>query len=157
MQRFFITEEGYKKIKEELNQLVTVARPNIAKAIAAAMELGDLKENEEYSSAKNQQKFIDSMIATLNERLNNADVVKTTTFAGDTINFGAIVTLLDLNSDKKTIYQLLSEFESDLNKGIIAIGSLVGKALVGKMEGDEFEIRTPSGLKEYKVLKIEYK
>ncbi len=85
-----------------------------------------------------------------------AEVVDIKSFAGDTVNFGAKVKLLDLNTDKEITYQLLSEFESDINKGILAIESLVGKALVGKKVGDELEIKTPAGIKEYEILNIEY-
>jgi len=156
MQRFKITKEGHQKMKEELNHLLTVERPAISKAIGAAIELGDLSENEEYATAKDKQKVIEAMIANLSERLANADVVDVKSFAGDTINFGAKVKLLDLNTDKEVSYQLLSEFESDINKGILAIESLVGKALVGKKKGDEIEIKTPSGIKEYEILEVIY-
>lgn len=156
MQRFKITKEGYQKIKDELNHLVTVERPAVSKAIGAAIELGDLSENEEYATAKDKQKVIEAMIANLSERLANAEVVDIKSFAGDTVNFGAKVKLLDLNTDKEITYQLLSEFESDINKGILAIESLVGKALVGKKVGDELEIKTPAGIKEYEILNIEY-
>lgn len=156
MQRFKITKEGYQKIKDELNRLLTVERPAISKAIGAAIELGDLSENEEYATAKDKQKVIEAMIADLSTRLANAEVVDIKTFAGDKVNFGAKVKLLDLNTDKEITYQLLSEFESDISKGILAIESLVGKALVGKKVGDELEIHTPAGIKEYEILEIIY-
>ena len=157
MQRFKITKGGYQKIKDELDNLLTVERPAISKAIGEAIELGDLSENEEYATAKDKQKVIEAMIATLSERLANADIVDIKSFAGDTVNFGAMVKLLDLNTDKEIKYQLLSEFESDVNKGIIAIESIVGRALVGKKKGDEVEIKTPAGIKEYEVLSVDYK
>lgn len=157
MQRFKITKDGYQKIKKELDKLLTVERPAISKAIGEAIELGDLSENEEYATAKDKQKVIEAMIATLSERLANADVVDIQSFAGNTINFGATVKLLDLNTDKEIKYQLLSEFESDVNKGIIAIESIVGRALVGKKKGDEVEIKTPAAIKEYEILSVEYK
>lgn len=156
MQRFKITKEGYQKIKDELNNLITIERPAVSQAIGAAIELGDLSENEEYATAKDKQKVIEAMISTLSERLANAEVVEVKTFAGETVNFGATVELLDLNTDKKIKYQLLSEFESDLSKGIIAIESLVGKALLNKKQNDEVEIKTPAGIKEYKVLSVKY-
>jgi len=157
MQRFKITKEGYQKIKEELNRFLTVERPDVAKAISSAREFGDLSENEEYATAKDKQKFIEAMISTLSERLANAEVVDTKNCKDDFIGFGAKIELLDLNTDKKIKYQLLSEFESDLNKGIIAVESLVGKALVGKRKGDEVEIKTPACTKEYEILSISYK
>lgn len=156
MQRFKITKEGHQKMKDELNHLLTVERPAVSKAIGAAIELGDLSENEEYATAKDKQKVIEAMIANLSERLANADAVDIKAFTGDTVNFGAKVKLLDLNTDKEISYQLLSEFESDISKGILAIESLVGKALVGKKKGDEVEIKTPAGVKEYEILEVIY-
>ena len=156
MQRFKITKEGYQKIKDELNNLVTVERPAVSKAIGAAIELGDLSENEEYASAKEKQKVIEAMIADLSDRLANAEVVDLSNVQKDTIDFGAKVKLIDLNTDKEINYQLLSEFESDINKGIIAVESLVGKALIGKSKGDEVEIQTPAGVKEYEILEVKY-
>jgi transcription elongation factor GreA len=157
MKRFKITKDGYQKIKDELENLLTVDRPAVSKAIGEAIELGDLSENEEYSTAKDKQKIIETMIATLSERLANADVVDIKTLANDEIGFGATVRLLDLNTNKEIQYQLLSEFESNLNKNIIAIESLVGKALVGKKKDNEIEIKIPAGVKEYKVLSVDYK
>ncbi len=156
MQRFKITKAGYQKIKDELNNLLTVERPAVSKAIGAAIEMGDLSENEEYATAKDKQKVIEAMIANLSERLANAEVVDITSYKGDKVNFGATVTLLDINTDKEVKYTLLSEFESDLSKGILAVESLVGKSLMGKEKGDEVEIKTPAGLKEYEILDIQY-
>lgn len=156
MQRFKITKAGYQKIKDELNNLLTVERPAVSKAIGAAIEMGDLSENEEYATAKDKQKVIEAMIANLSERLANAEVVDIASYKGDKVNFGATVTLLDINTDKEVKYTLLSEFESDLSKGILAIESLVGKSLMGKEKGDEVEIKTPAGLKEYEILDVQY-
>ena len=156
MQRFKITKAGYQKIKDELNNLLTVERPAISKAIGAAIEMGDLSENEEYATAKDKQKVIEAMIANLSERLANAEVVDIASYKGDKVNFGATVTLLDINTDKEVKYTLLSEFESDLSKGILAVESLVGKSLMGKEKGDEVEIKTPAGLKEYEILDVQY-
>ncbi len=156
MQRFKITKAGYQKIKDELNNLLTVERPAVSKAIGAAIEMGDLSENEEYATAKDKQKVIEAMIANLSERLANAEVVDITSYKGDKVNFGATVTLLDINTDKEVKYTLLSEFESDLSKGILAIESLVGKSLMGKEKGDEVEIKTPAGIKEYEILDVQY-
>lgn len=156
MQRFKITKAGYQKIKDELNNLLTVERPAVSKAIGAAIEMGDLSENEEYATAKDKQKVIEAMIADLSERLANAEVVDITSYKGDKVNFGATVTLLDINTDKEVKYTLLSEFESDLSKGILAVESLVGKSLMGKEKGDEIEIKTPAGVKEYEILDVQY-
>jgi len=157
MQRFNITKGGYQKIKDELDRLLTVERPTISKAIGEAIELGDLSENEEYATAKDKQKIIESMIATLSQRLANADIVDIKSFASEEGGFGATIRLLDLNTDKEIQYQLLSEFESDISAGKIAIESIVGRSFVGKKKGEEIEIKTPAGIKEYKILSVEYK
>ncbi|MDD2840363.1 MAG: transcription elongation factor GreA [Rickettsiales bacterium] len=157
MQRFKITKGGYQKIKDELDRLLTVERPTISKAIGEAIELGDLSENEEYATAKDKQKIIESMIATLSERLANADIVDIKSFASEEGGFGATIRLLDLNTDREIQYQLLSEFESDISTGKIAIESIVGRSFVGKKKGEEIEIKTPAGIKEYKILSVEYK
>ena len=156
MKRFKITKDGYQKLKNELDNYVNVERPAIAKAIASARDLGDLSENEEYATAKDKQKYIEAMIASLHEKLANAEVVDIANSKSDVVDFGAKVTLLDLNTDKEINYQLLSEYESDLSKGIIAVESLVGRSLLGKKIGDEVQIKTPSGLKEYEILNIKY-
>ncbi|NLE05359.1 MAG: transcription elongation factor GreA [Crenarchaeota archaeon] len=156
MNRFKITKEGFQKMKEDLNNLITVERPAISNAIGEAIELGDLSENEEYSSAKDKQKVIEAMIASLSDRLAHADIVDLSSCNGDCIAFGAVVELLDLNTEKKIKYQLLSEFEANLEKGTLSIESLVGRSLVGKKQGDEIEIITPGGVKEYEILKVEY-
>lgn len=157
MQKFKITKAGYQKIKDELDKFLTVERPAVAKAIGEAIELGDLSENEEYATAKDRQKFVEAMIATLSERLSNAEVVDISTIKSDVVGFGARVKLLDLNTEKEITYQFLSEYESDTSKGILAIESLIGRALIGKKVGDEVEIKIPAGIKEYEILSIEYK
>ena len=155
MSKFRITENGYKKMRNKLSSLID-ERPNIANEISSAREQGDLSENEEYASAKDKQKVLEAMIADLSNKLAEAEVVDITSIKIDYIDFGAKVELLDLNTDKKVHYQLLSEFESDLDNGILAIESLIGKSLVGKKKGDEVEIKTPSGIKEYEILQIKY-
>jgi transcription elongation factor GreA len=156
MQRFKITKIGYDEIKAKLDNLIQVERPAVAKAIGSAIEMGDLSENEEYSSAKDKQKLVESMIATLNERLSNAEIIDLSGHSSDRIEFGAKVKLLDLNTEKEINYQLVSEFEADVNNGKLAIESLIGKSLIEKKVGDEIEIKTPGGIKEYKILEIKY-
>jgi len=157
MQSFKITRTGYDKIQKELNHLIDVERPAVIKAISEARELGDLSENAEYSSAKEDQGLIESKITTLSDLLARAEVVDVSKLVGKTIDFGATVTVEDLETGKQKTYTLLSEYESNLEKGIISITSPVGTALVGKEKGDEVEIQTPSGVKDYEILKVEYK
>jgi len=157
MQSFKITRAGYNKIQKELDHLIDVERPAVIKAISEARDLGDLTENAEYESAKEEQGLIESKITTLSDLLARSEVVDISKMEGKTVDFGATVTIEDLETEKKKTYTLLSEYESDLEKGIISITSPVGKALVGKEKGDEVEIQTPGGVKDYEILKVEYK
>lgn len=156
MQRFKITRNGYEKLKKELDRLINIERPKISKAIGEAIALGDLSENAEYSSSKEKQAINEAMIASLSEKLSNADVVDLGKISGDAIDFGATVYLVDEDTEKEIVYTLLSEFESDLEKNIISIDSPIGRALVGKNVGESVEIKVPSGMKYYEVTDIKW-
>lgn len=156
MQRIKITTVGYNRLKEELDTLINVERPNISRAIGEALDIGDLKENAEYSSAKDQQGIIEARIRNLTDILSHADAIDITKLSGDEINFGARVHLIDEDTEKEIVYQLVSEYESDLECGKISIESPVGKALVGKKVGDSIEIKIPNGTRNLEVLKIEW-
>jgi transcription elongation factor GreA len=156
MQRFKITKEGYEKIKNELNFLINVERPNISKAIGEAIELGDLSENAEYSSAKEKQGIVESKIALLNERLSNADIIDLNSLVNTGIvQFGATVTLVDEDTERKVKYQLVGEFESDIDQNKLSIESPLGKALMDKKIDDEIELRIGSNIKTYLIENIE--
>ncbi|MDR3078825.1 MAG: transcription elongation factor GreA [Rickettsiales bacterium] len=154
MQRFKITKDGYNRLKADLDRLINVERTKISKAIGEALELGDLSENTEYSSSKEKQLINEALIATLGEKISNADVVDLGRLSGDTIDFGATVTLLDEDSDRQIHYTLLSEFEADPAKHVISVNSPIGNALLGKRIGESAEIKVPSGTKYYVVTNI---
>jgi transcription elongation factor GreA len=137
MEKFQITIEGYKKLKAEIHNLKNVERPNIIKQIAAARELGDLKENAEYHSAKDKQGFIEAQIGDLEDKFLRAEVIDISKLSGDKVRFGATVKLEDLNNDKKVTYKIVSEFEANIDEGLISNSSPVARALVGKEVGDE--------------------
>lgn len=156
MQRFKITAEGYENMKKELYLLVNVERPSVSKAIGEAIELGDLSENAEYTSAKEKQVLIENKIALLNERLSNADVIDLKTLVNDgTIKFGMTVTLVDEDTERKVKYQLVSEFESDIDKNKLSVESPLGRALLGKKVDDEIELKIGSNIKTYLIENIE--
>lgn len=157
MQRFKITKNGYEELKNKLNYLLNVERPSVSKAIGEAIEMGDLSENAEYSSAKDKQVIIENNISNLTDLLSRADVVDITKLSGDVIDFGATVCLIDEDTERKVSYQLVSEVESDLDNGKISVESPVGKALLGKSKGDEIEIKAPSGTKFYEIVNVEWK
>ena len=156
MQRFKITAEGYENMKNELYLLVNVERPSVSKAIGEAIELGDLSENAEYTTAKEKQVLIENKIALLNERLSNADIIDLKTLVNDgTVKFGMTVTLVDEDTEKKVKYQLVSEFESDIDKNKLSVESPLGRALLGKKVDDEIELKIGSNIKTYLIENIE--
>ncbi len=150
-----MTQPGLDKVKNELKKLTTIDRPSIIKAIAEAREHGDLGENAEYHAAREQQSLIEGRIKELNYLVNNAEVIDISTLDGP-IKFGATVFLRDENSGAENIYQLVSAAEADIQTGRLNINSPLAKALIGYEEGDCVEVQTPSGLKDYTILKVEY-
>lgn len=156
MEKFQITKKGYEKLKHELDRLKNSERPNIIKQIASARELGDLRENAEYHSAKERQGFIEAQIADFEDKFLRAEVVDVAKINSDKIKFGATVYLQNLDNDKKIKYQIVSEFEANIDEGLISINSPVARALIGKEEGDELEIKTPGGEVSYEILKFEF-
>ena len=156
MDKFQITVEGYKKLKAQLEKLKNEDRPNVIKQIATARELGDLRENSEYHSAKDRQGFIEAQIADYEDKFIRAEVVDIGKIISDKIKFGATVTLENLDNRKNIKYKIVSEFESNIDEGLISINSPVARALIGKEVGDDVEINTPGGEVNYEILKIEF-
>ncbi len=156
MEKFQITEPGYKRLKTEIDNLKNVERPNIIKQIAAARELGDLKENAEYHTAKDRQGFIEAQLADLEEKFSRVEIVYIEKIVSDKILFGATVKLEDLDSGKKISYKIVSEFEANIDNGLISSGSPVARALIGKKINDEVEVTTPGGVINYEILDIDF-
>ena len=155
--KFPMTTRGETRLREELQDLKTVQRPAIIEAIAEARAHGDLKENAEYHAARDQQSFAEGRIKEIEGKLGNAQVIDVTTVnAAGKIVFGSTVHLLDISSDENITYQIVGDDEADIKANRISFGSPVGKALIGKMEGDDVDVTTPSGIKEYEILKVEY-
>jgi len=154
MQKFLITENGYAKLRETLENLKNHERPKVIQQIATARELGDLRENAEYHSAKEKQGFIEAQIADYEDKINRAEIVYISKLSGNKVVFGATV-LLD-NGKKEISYQIVSDFEANLDLGLISANSPVAKALLGKEVGDEIEINTPGGIVFYEILSIKF-
>jgi transcription elongation factor GreA len=154
MQKFLITENGYVKLRETLENLKNHERPKVIQQIAAARELGDLRENAEYHSAKEKQGFIEAQIADYEDKINRAEIVYISKLSGNKVVFGATV-LLD-NGKKEISYQIVSDFEANLDLGLISANSPVAKALLGKEVGEEIEINTPGGIVFYEILSIKF-
>lgn len=156
MSKFPITPAGLEKMKEEIKKLKFVDRPAIAQAIAEAREFGDLSENAEYHAAREKQSFIESRILELEDKLARAEVIDIDKISSDKITFGAKVKILDEDTEEIVLYQIVGEYEADINQHKISIKSPLAKALIGKKQGDLIEVITPKGEKAYSVLEISY-
>ena len=156
MEKHPMTPEGHAKLKEELNRLKNKERPYIISEIATAREHGDLSENAEYHAAKDRQGMIEARISELESKIGLADVIDISNLSSDRIQFGAIVTIVDEETDTESTYQLVGADESDVNKGLLSISSPLARALIGKKNGDAIEIDTPGGRRNYEILSITY-
>ncbi len=156
MSTFQITTQGYERLKVEIDNLKNVERPRIIKQIADAREHGDLKENAEYHTAKDRQGFIEAQIGDLEDKFLRAEVIDISKLSGDKIKFGATVKLENLDSGKEVTYKIVSEFEANIDDGLISSMSPVARALINKEIGDEVEIKTPGGVINYEILEIKF-
>lgn len=155
MEKIPLTRAGYDKLNAELKQLKTDDRPAIIRAIAEAREHGDLSENAEYHSAKEKQSFIEGRIKELEGVISLADVIDVAKLSGG-IKFGATVKLADEDTDEEKTYQIVGEYEADIEAGLLNIKSPIARALIGKEEGDSVDVRTPGGLRSYEVLSVSF-
>jgi len=155
MEKLPMTRAGHAALEAELKTLKSEERPAVIQAIAEARELGDLKENAEYHSAREKQGFIEGRIKELEGVLGLVEVIDPKKLSGP-IKFGATVTLVDEDTDEEKTWQIVGEHEANIEKGLLNIKSPIARALIGKEEGDSVEVRTPGGEKSYEVLKISY-
>jgi len=157
MSRSPLTARGAAKLREELDRLKSIERPQVIEAIAEARAHGDLKENAEYHAAREQQGFIEGRISELEDKLSNAEVIDVSSLAGNRrIVFGATVDLFDLESEKEVTYQIVGDGEADIDAGLISVSSPIARALIGREEGDVAEVEAPGGRREYEIVGIRY-
>ena len=157
MEKVPMTVEGFKKLEADLHRLKVEERPRIIQQIADAREHGDLAENAEYHAAKEAQGLNEAKVAELEDKLGRAEVIDTSKLSGNTVKFGATVTLEDEDSRDKVKYMIVGEHEANVREGKISIASPIARALIGKVKGDSAEVTTPRGSRSYEILKIEYK
>ena len=151
-----MTVEGEKLLREELSELKTIIRPQISEAIKEAREKGDFKENAEYPAAREQQSFAEGRIKDIEGKLSNAQVIDITRMpVSDKVIFGTTIIVADENNNEIT-YKIVGEDEADLKKDKISVTSPISRALVGKSEGDEVTIKTPSGNIIYEIVEVKY-
>lgn len=155
--KFPMTIQGAEKLAAELEDLKKVQRPRIVQAIAEAREHGDLKENAEYSAAREQQSFCEGRIQEIEGKLSNAQIIDVTKIphTGKVI-FGTTVTILNVETDQTVTYQIVGDDEADVKANKISVNSPIARALVGKEEGDVVVVKAPGGEIEYEIYKVEH-
>jgi transcription elongation factor GreA len=156
MNKLPITIQGFEKLSQELKHLKMIERPAVITALAEAKDYGDLLENSDYYAAKERQGFIEGRILYLEDKLARSEIIDVSKLSGDVIKFGAKVNLVDLNTDKQVSYQIVGEYESALENGKISLHAPIAKAMVGKVKDDIVEVQVPSGIKEYKILEVNF-
>lgn len=154
MERVPVTKEGYAALKEELEMLKRVDRPQNIRAIEEARAHGDLSENAEYAAAKDRQGFIEGRIGELGFKVANAEIIETGKLPKDRVVFGSKVLLENIDTGENVEYQLVGPDESDIEKGRISISSPLGKAILGKKPGDELTFEVPDGKRFYELVQI---
>ncbi len=157
MDKVPMTAAGHAALTDELKRRQSVERPRIIEHIAEARSHGDLSENAEYHAAKEEQSHNEGRIAELEDKLARADVIDISKLSGDTIKFGATVTVIDEDTEKKAVYQIVGEVEADAKKGRISITSPLARALIGKKKGVSVEVVAPGGAKAYEIAKVEWR
>jgi transcription elongation factor GreA len=157
MEKLPMTAAGYAVLEDELRHRQQVERPRIIQQISDARTHGDLSENAEYHAAKESQSINEGRIAELEDRLARAEVIDVSKLSGDTIKFGATVTLIDEDTEERKVWQIVGEPEADAKRGKISITSPLARALIGKSKGSNVEVVTPGGAKAYEIKKIEWR
>jgi transcription elongation factor GreA len=152
-----MTASGYAALSDELKHRQSVDRPRIIEHIAEARSHGDLSENAEYHAAKEEQSHNEGRINELEDKLARADIIDVSKLSGDTVKFGATVTLIDEDTEKKAVWQIVGEAEADAKKGKISITSPLARALIGKKAGSSVEVVAPGGAKAYEIAKVEWR
>ena len=151
-----MTKKGSERLRTELDRLKSQERPRIIAAISEARAHGDLSENAEYHAAKERQSFIEGRVMELEDQMGRAEVIDISKLSGNSIKFGATVTLVDEDTDEKRKYQIVGDVESDARKGRISLSSPIARALIGKSKGDSVEVAAPGGARSYEILKVEF-
>ncbi|MGJ8682435.1 transcription elongation factor GreA [Paraglaciecola sp.] len=157
MTQYPMTAKGAEMLREELNHLKSVKRPEIVKAIAEAREHGDLKENAEYHAAREQQSFCEGRVQDIEGKLSNVQIIDVTKMTNNgKVIFGTTVTILNLDTDEETTYRIVGQDEADIKSNLISVGSPIARGLIGKSLDDVVNIQTPKGVIEYEISAVEY-
>lgn len=144
-------KEAQEKLREKIKALERELRDELPKALGKALEMGDLRENAEYQTAKERQSYVQAELAQLKQRLSKLSMVDLSKIPRDRVSYGSKVVLFDLDTEEEVSYHLVSSEESDVANGKISTSSPIGRALMGHEEGDEVEIRTPRGVRNCEI------
>ncbi|MDR1610655.1 MAG: transcription elongation factor GreA [Candidatus Symbiothrix sp.] len=150
----YMTKEGYNKLLDEVNYLETERRPAISRQIAEARDKGDLSENAEYDAAKEAQGLLEAKISQLKTLISNSRLIDESQISTDSVQILNKVTIRNTKNDQKMSYTLVSESEADLKQGKIAVGTPIGKGLMGKKVGDVVDIKVPNGIMNFEIVDI---
>ena len=156
MNKIPMTSSGYEKLQEELKKLTNEDRPNIIAAISEARSHGDLSENAEYQYAKEQQSLIEGKIQELEASIALAEIIDVSKLSGNEIKFGATIEIEDDDNSKISSYQIVGEYESDIENKKLSINSPLARGLIGKTKDDSVEINSPKGIKSYTILSVKF-
>jgi len=157
MEKFPMTIDGYEKLEAELKRLKNDERPAIIQAIAEARAHGDLSENAEYHTAKDRQGWIEGQILELEDKFTRAEVIDVTKLDGNSVKFGATVTLIDEDTEEKKVWQIVGDLEADVKQKKISISSPIARALIGKSKGESVEVTAPGGARTFEIAKVLFK
>ena len=146
--------EARKKLEDEIKKLDRELKDELPKAFKKALEMGDLRENAEYQTAKERQSYVQAQLAALRARLSKLSMVNLSKIPIDKVSYGSTVVVLDLDSNKETTYKLVTSEESNVAEGLISTTSPIGRSLMGHEEGDEVRIQTPGGTRTYEIVKL---
>ena len=152
--QFFMTEEGKKKLEDELNELITVRRPEVGERIKIARDFGDLSENSEYDSAKDEQAFVESRISQIETMLRYAVIIENDENVSDIVQLGKTVKFVELPDGDEEEYQIVGSAEADPFEGRISNDSPMAQSLLGKKVGEEVTVATPGGELEVRITEV---
>ena len=156
MEKIPMTATGYASLERELKQRTSEERPKIIAAISEARAHGDLSENAEYHAAKEAQSHNEGRIQDLEDMLSRAEVIDLSKLSGNTVKFGAYVTLVDEDTDQEKKYQIVGDVEADVKAGRVSISSPIARALIGKQVGDSVEVSAPGGARAYEITEVRF-
>ncbi|MEN0000215.1 MAG: transcription elongation factor GreA [Pseudomonadota bacterium] len=156
MEKVPMTRNGYAQLQEEFRWRTQEERPRIIEAIAEARAHGDLSENAEYHAAKEAQGHNEGRVSELEGLISRAQVIDVASMSGDTVKFGATVTLIDEETEATKIYQIVGDQEADVKAGKISISSPIARAMIGKESGDSIEVQAPGGARSYEIEAVKF-